>query len=138
MAVDANVLIYERIREELKKGKELLQAVRAGFERAMSAILDSNITTFLVGMVLYNVGVGPVRGFAVTLMIGIITTVFTQFFVSRLLFHWALKNNKLEGWQQAAGWQPARGLASASSAPRTRPHRSRRCCGRRVAPSAST
>ena len=99
MAVDANVLIYERIREELKKGKELLQAVRAGFERAMSAILDSNITTFLVGMVLYNVGVGPVRGFAVTLMIGIITTVFTQFFVSRLLFHWALKNNKLEGWQ---------------------------------------
>lgn len=99
MAVDANVLIYERIREELKKGKKLLQAVRAGFERAMSAILDSNITTFLVGMVLYNVGVGPVRGFAVTLMIGIITTVFTQFFVSRLLFHWALKNNKLEGWQ---------------------------------------
>lgn len=99
MAVDANVLIYERIREELKKGKELLQAVRAGFERAMSAILDSNITTFLVGMVLYNVGVGPVRGFAVTLMIGIVTTVFTQFFVSRLLFHWALKNNKLEGWQ---------------------------------------
>jgi len=99
MAVDANVLIYERIREELKKGKELLQAVRAGFERAMSAILDSNITTFLVGMVLYNVGVGPVRGFAVTLMIGIVTTVFTQFFVSRLLFHWALKSNKLEGWQ---------------------------------------
>ena len=99
MAVDANVLIYERIREELKKGKELLQAVRAGFERAMSAILDSNITTFLVGMVLYNVGVGPVRGFAVTLMIGIVTTVFTQFFVSRLLFHWALKRNKLEGWQ---------------------------------------
>ncbi|MGC6488279.1 MAG: protein translocase subunit SecD [Planctomycetota bacterium] len=99
MAVDANVLIYERIREELQKGKEMLQAVRSGFERAMSAILDSNITTFLVGLVLFNVGVGPVRGFAVTLMVGIVTTVFTQFFVSRLLFHWALSNNKLEGWQ---------------------------------------
>ncbi|MCK5943237.1 MAG: protein translocase subunit SecF, partial [Planctomycetes bacterium] len=98
-AVDANVLIYERIREELKKGKEMLQAVRAGFERAMSAILDSNITTFLVGLVLFNVGAGPVRGFAVTLMVGIVTTVFTQFFVSRLLFHWALSKKKLDGWQ---------------------------------------
>jgi SecD/SecF fusion protein len=95
MAVDANVLIYERIREELQKGKQLLQAVRAGFERAMSAILDSNITTFLVGMVLFNVGVGPVRGFAVTLMVGIVTTVFTQFFVTRLLFHYALEKNIL-------------------------------------------
>lgn len=95
MAVDANVLIYERIREELQKGKDLLRSVRAGFERAMSAILDSNITTFLVGMVLYNVGVGPVRGFAVTLMVGIVTTVFTQFFVTRLLFHYALERNWL-------------------------------------------
>src|SRR5690606_6379920 len=99
MAVDANVLIYERIREELDKGKEILQAVRAGFERAMSAILDSNITTFLVGLVLFNIGAGPVRGFAVTLMVGIVTTVFTQFFVSRLLFHWALNAKKLEGWK---------------------------------------
>lgn len=99
MAVDANVLIYERIREELQKGKEMLQAVRAGFERAMSAILDSNITTFLIGLVLFNVGVGPVRGFAVTLMVGIVTTVFTQFFVSRLLFHWAIENKKLDGWR---------------------------------------
>ncbi|MBX3461861.1 MAG: protein translocase subunit SecD [Planctomycetes bacterium] len=95
MAVDANVLIYERIREELTKGKDLLRAVRAGFERAMSAILDSNITTFLVGIVLFNVGVGPVRGFAVTLMVGIVTTVFTQFFVTRLLFHYALENKWL-------------------------------------------
>jgi SecD/SecF fusion protein len=95
MAVDANVLIYERIREELAKGKDMLRAVRAGFERAMSAILDSNITTFLVGLVLFNVGVGPVRGFAVTLMVGIVTTVFTQFFVTRLLFHYALEKNYL-------------------------------------------
>ncbi len=95
MAVDANVLIYERIREELGKGKEMLQAVRAGFEKAMSAILDSNITSFLVGIVLYNIGVGPVRGFAVTLMCGIVTTVFTQFFVTRVLFHYALEKNLL-------------------------------------------
>jgi protein-export membrane protein SecD/preprotein translocase SecF subunit len=99
MAVDANVLIYERIREELAKGKDLLRSVRAGFERAMSAILDSNITTFLVGMVLYNVGVGPVRGFAVTLMVGIVTTVFTQFFVTRLLFHYALERKWLADYK---------------------------------------
>jgi SecD/SecF fusion protein len=99
MAVDANVLIYERIREELNKGKDLLRAVRAGFERAMSAILDSNITTFLVGMVLFNIGVGPVRGFAVTLMVGIVTTVFTQFFVTRLLFHYALEKKWLESYR---------------------------------------
>jgi SecD/SecF fusion protein len=99
MAVDANVLIYERIREELAKGKDLLMAVRAGFDRAMSAILDSNITTFLVGMVLYNVGVGPVRGFAVTLMVGIVTTVFTQFFVTRLLFHYALEKKWLQDYR---------------------------------------
>jgi SecD/SecF fusion protein len=99
MAVDANVLIYERIREELAKGKDLLLAVRAGFDRAMSAILDSNITTFLVGMVLYNVGVGPVRGFAVTLMVGIVTTVFTQFFVTRLLFHFALEKKWLQDYR---------------------------------------
>ncbi|MBL9079791.1 MAG: protein translocase subunit SecD [Planctomycetes bacterium] len=99
MAVDANVLIYERIREELAKGKDLLRSVRAGFERAMSAILDSNITTFLIGIVLFNVGVGPVRGFAVTLMVGIVTTVFTQFFVTRLLFHYALEKKWLVDYQ---------------------------------------
>jgi protein-export membrane protein SecD/preprotein translocase SecF subunit len=99
MAVDANVLIYERIREELAKGKDLLRAVRAGFDRAMSAILDSNITTLLVGLVLYNVGVGPVRGFAVTLMVGVVTTVFTQFFVTRLLFHYALERNWLADYR---------------------------------------
>jgi SecD/SecF fusion protein len=104
MAVDANVLIYERIREELERGKDLLRAVRAGFDRAMSAILDSNITTFLVGIVLYNVGVGPVRGFAVTLMVGIVTTVFTQFFVTRLLFHFAIEKNKLQNYKPRRLW----------------------------------
>ena len=99
MAVDANVLIYERIREELNKGKDMVRAVRAGFERAMSAILDSNLTTFLVGLVLFNVGVGPVRGFAVTLMAGIVTTIFTQFFVTRLLCHWALETKRLDNYK---------------------------------------
>lgn len=96
MAVDANVLIYERIREEFEKGKDMIRAVRAGFERAMSAILDSNITTFLTGIVLFNVGVGPVRGFAVTLMVGIVMTVFTQFFVTRLVFHFLIESDKLK------------------------------------------
>jgi len=99
MAVDANVLIYERIREELAKGKDLLRAVRAGFERAMAAILDSNITSFLIGLVLFNIGTGPVRGFAVTLMVGIVTTVFTQFFVTRLLFHYAVEKKWLENYK---------------------------------------
>ncbi|HLQ38457.1 MAG TPA: protein translocase subunit SecD, partial [Planctomycetota bacterium] len=90
MAVDANILIYERIREEIDRGKDLLRATRAGFERAMVVILDANLTTFLSGLVLYDVGVGPVRGFAVTLMWGIVTTLFTQFFVTRLLFHFLI------------------------------------------------
>src|SRR5262249_3716019 len=95
MAVDANVLIYERIREETERGKDIVRAVRAGFERAMSAILDTNITHFLSCLVLYGVGFGPVRGFAVMLMIGVVTTVFSQFFVTRLCFHWLLEHKKL-------------------------------------------
>jgi SecD/SecF fusion protein len=91
MAVDANILIYERIREEIKSGKDLLQSVRHGFERAMVTILDANVTTFIAGLVLYNFGVGPIRGFAVTLMIGILTSLFTAFFVSRLMFHYLLE-----------------------------------------------
>ncbi len=96
MAVDANILIYERIREEIRRGKALLQAVRHGFERAMVTILDANVTTFLAGLVLYNVGVGPIRGFAVTLMIGIVTSVFTAFFVTRLIFHYLLVKNRIK------------------------------------------
>ncbi len=98
MAVDANILIYERIREEVKRGKALLQAVRLGFERAMSTILDANITTFLAGLVLYNVGVGPIRGFAVTLMVGILTSLFTAFFFSRLLFHYLIESKKMQAF----------------------------------------
>ncbi len=105
MAVDANILIYERIREELGKGKELEQAVRVGFERAMVTILDANVTTFLAGLVLYNVGVGPIRGFAVTLMVGIITSLFTAFFVTRLLFHFMMDKKKLTEFKIASWFQ---------------------------------
>ncbi|MDP3339775.1 protein translocase subunit SecD [Frigidibacter sp.] len=92
MAVDANVLVFERIREELKTAKGPARAIELGYEKAMSAIIDANITTFIVASILFFVGAGPVRGFAVTLAIGIVTSVFTALFVTRVLvavwFHW--------------------------------------------------
>lgn len=90
MAVDANVLIYERIREELKHGLTPLAAVKAGFERATISITDSNLTTIIATVVLYQFGTGPIRGFAVTLSLGIIASMFTAIFVSRAIFQeWA-------------------------------------------------
>ena len=86
MAVDANILIYERIREELFKGRSLRSSVDEGFSKALSAILDSNITTFITGLILYFVGTGPIQGFAMTLMIGILTTLFTAIMVTRAMF----------------------------------------------------
>ncbi len=85
IAVNSNVLIYERIREELRGGRTAISAIDAGFKRALSTILDSNITTFIAAAVLFYIGTGPVRGFAVTLGIGIITTVFTAFTLTRLI-----------------------------------------------------
>ncbi|MDP2313020.1 MAG: protein translocase subunit SecD [Pseudomonadota bacterium] len=85
MAVDCNIIIFERIREELRAGKSVRAAIDAGFDRATVAVLDSNITTLLAGVVLYSYGSGPIKGFAVTLMIGIFTTLFTGVFVSRTL-----------------------------------------------------
>jgi len=85
IAVDSNVLIYERIREELRNGRNAISAIDAGFSRALATIMDSNITTFIAAAVLFFIGTGPVRGFAVTLGIGIITTVFTAFTVTRLI-----------------------------------------------------
>ena len=84
MAVDANVLVFERIREELKSAKGPARAIELGYEKALSAILDSNITTFITAVILYAVGSGPVRGFAITLGLGILTSVFTAIFVTRL------------------------------------------------------
>ena len=90
MAVDANVLIYERIREEMRAGMTPLAAVRAGFQHATVAITDSNLTTIITAVILYQFGTGPVRGFAVTLTIGIIGSMFTAIFVSRAIFEtWA-------------------------------------------------
>jgi len=85
MAVDANVLIYERIREELRNGKTSISAIESGFNRAFTTILDSNLTTLIAGLVMFWLGAGPVRGFAVTLSLGIFATVFTAFTVTRLL-----------------------------------------------------
>ena len=85
MAVDANVLVFERIREELKTAKGPSRAIELGYERALSAIFDANITTFITALILFALGSGPVKGFAVTLMIGIATSVFTAIFVTRLI-----------------------------------------------------
>jgi preprotein translocase subunit SecD len=85
MAVDANVLVFERIREELKTARGPARAIELGYEKAMSAILDANVTTFITAAILFALGSGPVRGFAVTLGLGIVTSVFTALFVTRLM-----------------------------------------------------
>ena len=85
MAVDANVLIFERIREELRAGKNPITAIEAGYSRALGTILDANITTFIAAIVLFWLGTGPIKGFAVTLSIGVLTSVFTAFTVTRLM-----------------------------------------------------
>lgn len=86
MAVDANVLIFERIREEMATGKTLKATIDAGYGKAWSAIFDANITTFFTGIILYTFGVGPIKGFALTLMIGIVTSLFTAIVVTRIIF----------------------------------------------------
>jgi preprotein translocase subunit SecD len=85
MAVDANVLIFERIREELRNGMSIQQAIYAGYERAFTSIVDANITTLLVAVILFSIGTGPVKGFAVTLSIGILTSMFTALLVTRAM-----------------------------------------------------
>ncbi len=94
MAVDANVIIYERIKEELKAGKGLSKAVADGYKNAYSAIIDGQVTTLLTGIVLFFFGSGPIKGFATTLIIGIITSVFTSIFVTRLIFEGRIKRGK--------------------------------------------
>lgn len=94
MAVDANVLIYERIQEEMMAGKSLRVAITDGYHAAYSAIIDGQVTTLLTGIVLYLFGSGPIRGFATTLIIGILTSLFTAIFISRLIFERQLSKNK--------------------------------------------
>ncbi len=93
MAVDANVLIYERIREELAEGKSVLSAVTQGYDRAFSSILDSHVTTLSAAFLLYTYGIGPIQGFAVTLMIGTSASLFTAIVVTREIFHLLLAKN---------------------------------------------
>jgi len=93
MSVDANVLIYERIREELRSGKGIKLAIADGYKGSLSAIMDSNITTLLTGIVLYVFGTGPIKGFATTLVIGIFTSLFCAIFITRLLYEWLLRKN---------------------------------------------
>jgi preprotein translocase subunit SecD len=94
MAVDANVLIFERIREELVGGRTIRMAVDEGFRNAMSAIVDSNLTTLITALILFQFGTGPVRGFAVTLSIGIIASFFSAVFVTRTLFQLYLQRKR--------------------------------------------
>jgi preprotein translocase subunit SecD len=85
IAVDSNVLIYERIREEVRNGRSPINAIDAGFRRALATILDSNITTFIAAAILFFIGSGPVKGFAVTLGVGVATSLFTAFTLTRLM-----------------------------------------------------
>ncbi len=106
MSVDANVLIYERIREELHHGKGLRLAIADGYKNALSSIIDANVTTLLTGIILYSFGTGPIRGFATTLIIGILTSLFTAIFITRLVMEWRLDgkhtvkfaSKMTEGW----------------------------------------
>jgi preprotein translocase subunit SecD len=94
MAVDANVLVFERIREELAQGKNVLSSISSGFSRAFRTILDANVTTIIAAIFLFQFGTGPIRGFAVTLIIGISASMFTAIFVSRLIFDLAFSKRK--------------------------------------------
>jgi preprotein translocase subunit SecD len=86
MAVDANVLIFERIREELRLGKTARAAIEGGYSKALVTILDANVTTFIAALVLFQFGSGPVKGFAVTLSIGVVFSFVTAVFITRVLF----------------------------------------------------
>ncbi len=96
-AVDANVLIYERIKEEMRSGKNIKQALSAGYDNAFSAIFDSNLTSIITGVILYSFGTGPIRGFATTWIIGIICSFFTAVFLTRLVYEHQLKNDRWLG-----------------------------------------
>jgi preprotein translocase subunit SecD len=96
MAVDANVLIFERIREEIRRGKTVRSAVEVGYGKAFITILDANVTTFIAGMVLYTFGTGPIQGFALTLMIGIVSSMFTAIVVTRVIFDFTLEKSAVK------------------------------------------
>ena len=94
MAVDANVLVFERIREEVRGGRTPISAIDSGYSRAISTIVDANLTTLIAALILFNFGSGPIKGFAVTLMIGIITSMFTAIMLTRLMISAWIKRRK--------------------------------------------
>ncbi|MCB1840347.1 MAG: SecD/SecF family protein translocase subunit, partial [Alphaproteobacteria bacterium] len=94
MAVDANVLIFERIREELRAGRSNIAAIDTGYGKAMSTIVDANLTTLIPAAILFSFGTGPIKGFAVTLSIGIVTSMFSAIYVTRLMVIWWLRRSK--------------------------------------------
>jgi preprotein translocase subunit SecD len=96
MAIDANVLVFERIREEIRIGKTVRAAIEAGFSKAFRTIVDANITTFIAAVVLFQFGTGPIKGFAITLCIGIAASMFTAVFVSRAIFDGTMSHRKLD------------------------------------------
>jgi SecD/SecF fusion protein len=102
MAVDANVLIFERIREELRNGKSIGNAVKSGYRRVFSTIFDANLTTLITAVILYKLGTGPIRGFAVTLSIGIVASMFTALFMTRAIFDLCLFNGWMKGLSMAS------------------------------------
>jgi len=94
MAVDANVLVFERIREEMRAGRTPISSIDAGYSRAITTIIDANVTTLIAAVLLYQFGSGPVRGFAVTLAIGIVTSLFTAIMLTRLMVATWLKKTR--------------------------------------------
>jgi len=96
MAVDANVLIFERIREELRNQKSVRQAVQMGYDRAFRTILDANVTTIISSVFLFQFGTGPIKGFAITMIIGLLANLFTAVFLTRMVFDFMLSRGKAE------------------------------------------
>ena len=96
MSVDANVLIFERIREELRLGKTSRSAIEGGYSKALVTILDANITTLIAALVLFQFGTGPVRGFAVTLSIGVVASLYTAIFVTRVVFDFLYERRRMK------------------------------------------
>jgi preprotein translocase subunit SecD len=91
MAVDANVIIFERVKEELRLGRSLADAISTGYDKAWSAILDANVTTAISAFILWEFGTGPIKGFAITLLIGILSSMFTAIYVTRVIFNYMMK-----------------------------------------------
>jgi protein-export membrane protein SecD len=96
MAVDANVIIFERMREERYLGHGLMQVIENGYQHALSAIIDGHVTIFISGLVLFEFGSGPIKGFATTLMIGIVCTLFTSIIVTKTIFEWMVEGRKVK------------------------------------------